>query len=852
MTNLMKNLILFFLVLSCSFPVLANTGFNTIDAVQRDTTPNPDSLINNIPILSLSATQLETDDGFENISGILSASMDLFTSAAAFNFGAARFRIRGYDNNASQIYINGSSMNDLETGGTYWSMWGGLNDVFRSQNTNIGLAPSEFGFGGLNGATNIDISASSQRKQTRIGFATSNRSYRRRIMAVYTPNLKNDWYLTMSASKRWAKEGYIPGTFYNAYAYFLGVEKKINNHSIAFNALGSPNRRGKSGASVKEMYELAGSNYYNPNWGYHNGDVRNAKVGHAHQPIMILQHKWEINATSSLNTSASYQFGRNGSSAINWNGARDPRPDYYRNLPSFIEDEAVAQQVYDLMKNNEDLRQLNWNELYDTNLATPESTIQNVNGIAGNSITGRNSKYILEERRYDRKKADFNINYNTVLGDNFTVNTGAYYRKQNTHNHKTVLDLLGGDFYLDTDRFADTARDDFETIQHSDLNAINKVVKEGDTFGYSYDSHISNAGGWLQGQLNLNKFDFFIAGNVGQTQFWREGNFRSGYFPESSFGESEKNNFLVYGAKVGATYKINGRNYLFANGAMMANAPSYRDAYYSPRTRHRPIDGLTTEKIKAVEGGYYLKSPYYKARITGYFTQFQDGMDAITFFNDGTGVDAGTFGTIATTGIDKQHFGVEVAAEVQIVTGLSVNAVASIGQYTYTNRPEASFSQDNIENVIPLGTVYQKNFYVSGTPQRAYSAGLKYNSPKFWFANITFNYFDEMYMSFSPLRRTEEGVNQIDPNGEDWDRTIAQEELDNQFTLDLFGGKSWRISYQKSIFLTVGMSNILNNKKFSTGGYEQLRHDQEDLDRFPSKYYYAYGFNYFIQMAFRF
>jgi hypothetical protein len=42
---------------------------------------------------------------------------------------------------------------------------------------------------------------------------------------------------TVSGSRRWANEGYIEGTFYNAYAYFVGAEKKINaRHSLALTA----------------------------------------------------------------------------------------------------------------------------------------------------------------------------------------------------------------------------------------------------------------------------------------------------------------------------------------------------------------------------------------------------------------------------------------------------------------------------------------------------------------------------------------------------------------------------------------------------------------------------------------
>jgi hypothetical protein len=90
-----------------------------------------------IPTISLNE-----DDAFEegeNISGILSATRDVFQSTAAYVFGPARFRIRGYDSENNRTYLNGLPFNDLEVGRVFWSNWGGLNDATRNRETQIGL-----------------------------------------------------------------------------------------------------------------------------------------------------------------------------------------------------------------------------------------------------------------------------------------------------------------------------------------------------------------------------------------------------------------------------------------------------------------------------------------------------------------------------------------------------------------------------------------------------------------------------------------------------------------------------------------------------------------------------------------
>ena len=61
-------------------------------------------------------TILENDlgddgSGSENTAGLLQASRDAFQQVAAFNWGQARFRIRGLDNEYGNTMINGVSMN---------------------------------------------------------------------------------------------------------------------------------------------------------------------------------------------------------------------------------------------------------------------------------------------------------------------------------------------------------------------------------------------------------------------------------------------------------------------------------------------------------------------------------------------------------------------------------------------------------------------------------------------------------------------------------------------------------------------------------------------------------------------
>jgi hypothetical protein len=86
--------------------------------------------------------------------------------------------------------------------------------------------------------------------------------------------------------------------------------------------------------------------------------------------------------------------------------------------------------------------------------------------------------------------------------------------------------------------------------------------------------------------------------------------------------------------------------------------------------------------------------------------------------------------------------------------------------------------------------IYSKNFRVA-TPQEAYTIGLNYRSPKYWFVNVNFNYFNQMWLGFDPLRRTYAAVDGVDPASKEWRKIIDQTQLDAQYTVDAFAGFSW-------------------------------------------------------------
>lgn len=811
-----------------------------------------------IPTISLSDENLEVESNNQNISGILTASRDVFVSAAAFTFGPARFRIRGYDSEYVNVMLNGLPFNELDNGRVVWNAWGGLNDVTRNREINIGLDPTPYTFGGVGGANFIDTRASYHMKQKRFSYSLSNGAFTNRIMGTWsTGMLEKGWAFTLSGSRRWAQEGYVEGTFFDGWAYFLSADKKIGkNHLLNFTTFDAPIRRGRSTSSINELYELAGTNFYNPLWGYQNGKKRNSSVVKTDRPVFMLRHDWDnIHKGAKLITALSYQIGRDGNTGIDWFDAPDPRPNYYRYLPSYINQNSTAEGnvVANDFRNNPSISQINWAALYDVNRNSLLSD-KFGNLLGGPAPDGRWSQYIIEERRSDTRDLSFNTNYQAALSDNISLHGGFSYQAQTVANFKTVEDLLGGDYYADINRFVVRDFPGDTDIPQNDLNNPGRIVREGDRWGYDYDANIRRGELWAQGVFKYSNLEFFASGSVGQTRFWRDGKMRSGMFPDISFGESEKQNFTNLGAKAGATYKIDGRNYLFLNGFYQTRAPFFDNAYISPRTRDQLVPNLTNEKILSAEGGYLLRAPSFKARAVAYLTQFSDQIRILRFYNDDL---EGAFVNYVITGQDRRHAGVELALEAKVTPTIRLTGVAALGSYLYSNRPTGSVFLDNPRD-FALGedrdfSIYAENFRLAGMPQTAYTAGINYSSPKFWFANLNFNYFDNIFIDFNPVRRTANAVYGFDANDPLLRKIVDQEKAPATFTMDFFGGKSFRIQRKYFLYLNVGVNNLLDNTNFITGGFEQLRFDFEtrDPDQFPSRYFYNFGRNFFINLSLR-
>ncbi|WP_295935318.1 TonB-dependent receptor [uncultured Alistipes sp.] len=802
----------------------------------------------------------ETLNDAQSLPSSLSASKDLFNNIASYKFSEMRFNVRGYDSQYQDVYMNGIQLNDALTGYTPWSLWSGLNDATRNQEVTSGILTSDVGLGGIGGTTNINTRPSQMRKGLRASLVNGNSMYRFRAMVTYSSGYQdNGWSYAFSVSTRQGGNSYVNGVYYNAFGYFAAVEKQFNSqHRLALTILGAPTERGAQQAATQEAYDLVGNNYYNPNWGWQDGKKRNARVRNNHEPIAMLNYTFDISERSKLDVATSFRFGKNGYSALTWQNGADPRPDYYRKLPSYYttrkEPDFFGAAIREVQwrANYMNVRHFDWDNMYQLNYIQADPRDEEIYG------SGRRSNYMVEERHTDQLDWNVAANFSHIFRNNSKLTGGLTFRRNRTEYYSEIKDLLGGDYWADVDKFAER---DFGANELASQNNLDYYFRyghahkatKGDKYSYDYYAHVIRTKAWAMYNFNLAGLGVTVGGEVGYSNHWREGLWRKGLFPNNSKGDSKKLDYLTYKVKGNFLYQITGAHTLEANIVYMQEAPEFQASFVSPRTRNTTTPGLSAERVFGVDASYNMRIGDFKARVSGYYTYFSDQSKTISYYDDV----AATFTNFSMSGIDKRHFGLEAAVSIPLYQSLALNGAVSWGQYTYDSNPYYIQTQDNSGDIKSQGHVYWKNFRVESSPQTAVNAGLSYRSNNNLFLSVDFNYYNNTYLSMSPIYRTD-AVITSGMTAEDLAKLRRQEKFDSAYTLNASIGKNWYIQRKYTLGFSLEVKNILNNQDIKTGGYEQTRLTKntettvETYEAFDSKYFYLFGTTYYLNIYFRF
>lgn len=799
---------------------------------------------------------MEDEEGnSQGIAALTGANDNIYYNTASYNFGPMYFKFRGLQNEYQNIYVNGVNMNDPIRGRFNFSTLLGMTSrAFRNKTTTVGMGAAAYGFGNLGGSTNYNTITDTYAPGFNGSLAYTNSNYYLRGMVTYASGLnKHGWAYTVSAIGRYSSEGNIEGTFYNSGGLFLSVEKSLNpHHSLTLTAWGGPTQRATASATYQEVYDLVGSNLYNPNWGWQNGKKRAARINETFDPTAMLT--WLYKGDRSIvNTTAAVRWVNYSQSALQYYKANDPNPTYYRYLPSYYTEGSEEYDLYyDLWTSkNPNTTQINWDQLYQINY---------LNNIQNQTLTQaekKGSSYILENRHSNEFQVMLNSYVNHRLNNNFSLQGGVAFNYTRGSYFKTIRDLLGGEFWLDVDPFSDRDITLAPDNLQNDLDHPNRRVVKGDRFGYDYDINYLRADAWLQNTLTTRHWDVHYGVTMSYTQYNRDGNMRNGRSPNNSLGKSPTLRFDNAMLKAGATYKIDGRNFFIANAQYGTRAPLADQVFIAPRVKNDIVNGVESERNYSFDLTYQWNYRRFRGSLSAYYVGIDNAVERTGFYDDRYS----TYAIFALQGVKKVNKGLELGMAYKITPSVTGTFAGTFARYQYKNNPQGTRSFENGLHPDTTQTVYLKNYYMGSTPQTVFNVGIDWAAPKNWFFNINGTWQGDAYVNLSPAyhEALPELWQQIPDCTEDKllakiEELSAQDKLKDAFSLNLSIGKLIYINRQVSMNINLNLNNILNNKNVVTYAYQQGRLDTKNYERgtYPNKYTYAQGVRAFLNVGIRF
>lgn len=315
------------------------------------------------------------------------------------------------------------------------------------------------------------------------------------------------------------------------------------------------------------------------------------------------------------------------------------------------------------------------------------------------------------------------------LTDELKLTAGLDYRYYVGEHYQTVSDLLGGEFYLDT----------------KNRNNPNNAAKVGDKIGYHNDGIVSWSGLFTQLEYSTGPLSAFAAGSFSYMMMTRKDYFNN---LESEGQTSDAYSFPAYSIKGGANYNLNDYHNVFANLGYFERQPTFRTLF--PKYNNDANEDAVNEKIMSFELGYGFRQSQFTANVNLYRTTWMDRAYTISRPDqDGNIIRANI------EGVDALHQGIEVDMVYKPVTWLSINAMASVGDWTWLNNVEdvRLVDENNVQVGDPIN-VFVKDVHVGDAAQTTAALGVNIDLMKGLRIGADYNYFANLYAEFDPIDRS--------------------------------------------------------------------------------------------------
>lgn len=653
-----------------------------------------------IAMSELSGVQIEAKLGNKEFPEVLKMTPGVWATPEGGGYGDAKINMRGFKAPNVAVLVNGIPMNDMEWGGIYWSNFAGLSGVTTNLQTQRGLGAAIISSPSIGGTVSITTRGLDAKKGGSIWYGMGNDNMNDIGFSVSTGLMKNGWAISVLGSRKWG-DGYIQGTEFEAWNYFVNVSKRINdNHQLSLTAFGAPqwhNQRNmvygtlsiENWQKAKEFMNGESMYRYNPSYGFDNeGRQRTAYRNQYHKPIISLNHIWQINYRSSLSTALYVSLASGGG----YGG--QGRTSEWRNK---------------------------WRGAYNgaitTDFRRPDGTfdygaIQDINAA---SETG--SMMVMAKSVNSHEWYGLVSTYKNELIPNKLNLTGGIDVRYYVGHHKNVInDLYSGAYYMD-----DTDRKNVKVANNAAAANPDWVYEKlgiGDVVYRNYNGYTHQEGIYGQAEYKLldGAITTLLAGSLNVTSYRKKDMF---YYDEEH-GTTPWKAFLGGTIKGGANWNIDRHNNVFVNGGYISKAPFLsRGVFLNPETSNAMNPKPKNEKIGSVELGYGFSSPKFSLTVNGYYTKWMDRCDRDTQKRGQMSGDDGNYYSLSLENVSAQHIGVELDFAYKPVKWFELQGMFSIGNWTWTNNPKGYYYNEQGQ---PLANILTGELASSvGAPDHAWS-----------------------------------------------------------------------------------------------------------------------------------
>ena len=767
---------------------------------------------------------------------LLQSIKDPLQTAAMFDWASFRFRWRGALRQP-EYRVNGALITIPFTQQYPWYVFNGLGAQVRTTHFGAGIDPVDFSLGNTSGARQLSARAAdfTSKCSFNVGYASRQSVLKFGFQFFrHQPNRGLSWGTAIQVSNQ--QPSIQHPRLQQSFSFLLMAEKKYaDQRSIYFMVCFTPQIQSKSAAITQEVLALSGNSRYNPNWGWQGNQIRIAATRSYLYPTMIVTHESTPNPNTISRWSLALMSGFQADRGIDSYQASDPRPDYYRYLPSYVSDSMLKIRLYNTFQQQPTLLQISWQRFYAINQQNWENVFTG-NQMEGKWVSGLRSRYVLEERRAYHRMASLNYYYQTRINGNLDFSAGASWQISASRFRKRLIDLLGGDFYLNVNGFVDNNFLQNPLANQNNLDAYNGVVLQGDYFGYDYGFKQNHTEYWFQLQHAGLRWDWFAGARRTNDQYNRVGYVTNGLFPINSFGASPFLERVSYYAKGGLNYKLHGNHFFNVQFGYQTFAPLPNQVFLHPQYNEAIDTKIENEHTQIAEISWVYRNPTLSNKVSFFYGNAFNISAIQSFYGDV----ADTWVNHVVSGMANEQLGIEWSGSWSMGGGWDMEWAACSYRIIYSGSPSGKLYAENTEKLLSTEEILSRGYRVGGSPQQAAKISIQYRSDAGWMGSVSFNHVSNQWVNLQYFRRTPsmQFANPV--------TSQAHEKLPDQFFIHAMLG------YQTTIRLGTGASRqirfFLSARNllmpfFISGGYEQARWALHPTGNpiFANKYFFTNG-----------